>query len=49
MIFLYQEEGQEEVENPNVIAKVAKQRAGDVGKVKLRFNKMNSEFVSLIR
>lgn len=49
VIFLYQEEGQEEVENPNVIAKVAKQRAGDVGKVKLRFNKMNSEFVSLIR
>lgn len=49
VIFLYQEEGQEEEKAPTVIAKVAKQRAGDVGKIKLRFNKANSEFVSLIR
>lgn len=49
VIFLYQEEGQEEEKTPTVIAKVAKQRTGDVGKIKLRFNKANSEFVSLIR
>lgn len=49
VIFLYQEEGQEEEKAPTVIAKVAKQRAGDVGKIKLRFNKANSEFVSLVR
>lgn len=49
VIFLYQEEGQEEEKAPTVIAKVAKQRTGDVGKIKLRFNKANSEFVSLIR
>lgn len=49
VIFLYQEEGQKEEKTPTVIAKVAKQRAGDVGKIKLRFNKANSEFVSLIR
>lgn len=49
VIFLYQEEGQEEEIAPQIIAKVAKQRAGDVGKVKLLFKKANSEFISLIR
>lgn len=49
VIFLYQEEGEEEKKAPNIIAKVAKQRAGDVGKVKLLFKKANSEFISLIR
>ena len=49
VIFLYQEEGQEEEKAPLVIAKVAKQRAGDVGKVKLLFKKANSEFISLVR
>ena len=49
VIFLYQEEEQEEKKAPTIIAKIAKQRAGDVGKVKLLFKKANSEFVSLIR
>lgn len=48
VIFLYQEEGQEEDKSPIVIAKVAKQRGGDVGRVKLRFKKINSEFISLV-
>lgn len=48
VIFLYQEEGQERALNPIVTAKVAKQRAGDVGKVELMFRKGNSEFVSLV-
>lgn len=48
VIFLYQEEGQEEEKAPIIIAKVAKQRAGDVGKVKLLLKKANSEFISLI-
>lgn len=47
VIFLYLEEGQEEEKNPRVVAKVAKQRAGSVGKVRLLFNKANSEFRSL--
>lgn len=47
VIFLYLEEGQEEAKNPVIVAKVAKQRAGSVGKVKLLFNKANSEFRSL--
>lgn len=47
VIFLYLEEGQEEKKNPRVIAKVAKQRGGCVGKVRLLFNKANSEFRSL--
>ncbi len=49
VIFLYQEEGQEEAIKTTVIAKVAKQRAGEVGKVRLSFKKSNSEFVSLIK
>lgn len=48
VIFLYQEEGQEEAKNPIVIAKVAKQRAGSVGKVRLLFKKENSEFCTLL-
>lgn len=47
VIFLYLEEGQEEEKNPRVVAKVAKQRAGSVGKVRLLFHKANSEFRSL--
>lgn len=49
VIFLYQEEGQEESKKPIVIAKIAKQRTGDIGKINLLFNKVNSEFVSLTR
>lgn len=49
VIFLYLEEGEEEERNPRVVAKVAKQRAGNVGKVRLLFNKANSEFRSLMQ
>lgn len=49
VIFLYQEDGQEDEKAPIVIAKLAKQRAGDVGKARMRFEKKNSDFVSLIR
>lgn len=48
VIFLYQEEGQEEEKVPIEILKVAKQRAGEVGKIKLQFRKANSEFISLV-
>lgn len=49
VLFLYKEEGQEEAEAPVVILKIAKQRAGDVGKTKLLFKKASSEFVQLVR
>ena len=49
VIFLYKEEGQEEESTPVVIAKIAKQRAGDVGKTKLLFKKASSEFSQLVR
>lgn len=49
VIFLYQESEAENESAPIVIAKLAKQRAGDVGKVKLKFRKMSSEFISLVR
>lgn len=49
VLFLYKEEGQEEAETPVVILKIAKQRAGDVGKTKLLFKKASSEFVQLVR
>lgn len=48
VIFLYQEDGQEDSLKPIIIAKIAKQRAGVIGKVRLQFNKENSEFLSLI-
>lgn len=48
VIFLYLEEGEEEERNPRVVAKVAKQRAGNVGKVRLLFHKATSEFCSLV-
>lgn len=49
VIFLYPEEGQEEEKAPLVVAKVAKQRAGDIGKAKLKFKKVCSEFISLVQ
>ena len=49
VIFLYKEEEQEEASMPIVIAKIAKQRAGDVGKTKLLFKKASSEFSQLVR
>jgi replicative DNA helicase len=49
VLFLYKEEGQEEAEAPVVILKIAKQRAGDVGKTKLLFKKSSSEFTQLVR
>lgn len=49
VIFLYKEEGQEEASTPVVIAKIAKQRAGDIGKTKLLFKKASSEFSQLVR
>lgn len=49
VIFLYSEEGQEEAIAPIIIAKIAKQRAGDIGKIKLQFNKVNSKFLSMVK
>lgn len=49
VIFLYSEEGQEEAVAPIIIAKIAKQRAGDIGKIKLQFNKVNSKFLSMVK
>lgn len=49
VIFLYPEEGQEEEKAPLVVAKVAKQRAGDIGKAMLKFKKVNSNFISIVK
>ena len=49
VLFLYKEEGQEEKESPIVVLKIAKQRAGEVGRTKLLFKKASSEFVQLVR
>lgn len=48
VIFLYQEKEQEG-NIVDVTLKVAKQRAGEIGKVYLKFNKGNSEFKGVIR
>lgn len=45
VIFLYQED----VENNIVTVDLQKQRAGNIGKSRLKFNKVNSEFVNLER
>lgn len=49
VIFLYRKEGEEDKRQPITIAKVAKQRTGDVGSAMLLFRKANSEFVSLVK
>lgn len=46
--FLYQEQEQD-ANVVDVTLKVAKQRAGEVGKVYLKFNKPNSEFIGIMR
>ncbi len=48
VLFLYQEKESEE-SVVDITLKVAKQRAGDIGKVNLKFNKINSEFRGVIR
>ena len=45
VIFLYQEDE----ENNIVTVDLQKQRAGNIGKSRLKFNKVNSEFVNLER
>lgn len=45
VIFLYQED----VENNIVTVDLQKQRAGNIGKSRLKFNKVNSEFINLER
>lgn len=47
VIFLYQEK-EDENGIVDVTVKVAKQRAGEIGKVYMKFNKINSEFRRVI-
>lgn len=48
MLFLYREnENQENI--VDITLKIAKQRAGEIGKIYLKFNKANSEFKGVIR
>ena len=48
VMFLYQEK--EDTSNVvDVTLKIAKQRAGEIGKVQLKFNKPNSEFTGVMR
>ena len=48
VIFLYQENESTET-IVDITVKVAKQRAGELGKVYLKFNKINNEFKGVIR
>lgn len=48
VIFLYQENESTEA-IVDVTLKVAKQRAGEIGKIQLKFNKSNSEFKGVLR
>lgn len=48
VIFLYQEKEQED-SIVDITVKIAKQRAGEVGKVYMKFNKPNSEFKGVMR
>ncbi len=48
VIFLYQENESED-SIVNITVKVAKQRAGEIGKVYMKFNKPRSEFVRIMR
>ena len=48
VLFLYQEnESQDSI--VDITLKIAKQRAGETGKVYLKFNKPNSEFKGVMR
>lgn len=48
VLFLYQEKEEEGV-LVDITLKIAKQRAGEIGKVYLKFNKSNSEFKGVFR
>ena len=48
VLFLYQEKEQE-TNIVDITVKIAKQRAGEVGKVYMKFNKPNSEFKGVMR
>lgn len=48
VIFLYQEKDTED-SMVDITIKVAKQRAGGIGKVYMKFNKPNSEFIGITR
>lgn len=48
VLFLYQEKESEE-NIVDITLKIAKQRAGEVGKIYLKFNKANSEFKGVMR
>lgn len=48
VLFLYQEK-EEEGTFVDITLKIAKQRAGEIGKIYLKFNKNNSEFRGVIR
>ena len=48
VLFLYQEK-EEEGNIADTTLKIAKQRAGEIGKIYLKFNKANSEFKGVIR
>lgn len=48
MLFLYRENENEE-NIVDITLKIAKQRAGETGKIFLKFNKANSEFKGVIR
>ena len=47
ILFLYQEKGQDE-ENSVVTIKIAKQRTGEIGKIKVKFDKEKSAFRNLV-
>lgn len=47
-MFLYKEK-EEEGNIADITLKIAKQRAGETGKIHLKFNKANSEFKGVIR
>lgn len=48
VLFLYRENENEE-NIVDITLKIAKQRAGETGKIYLKFNKANSEFKGVIR
>ena len=48
VLFLYRE-NEEESNIVDTTLKIAKQRAGETGKIYLKFNKANSEFKGVIR
>lgn len=49
VLFLYQEKEEDNQNITNITLKIAKQRAGETGKVYLKFNKAVSEFKGVIR